>query len=257
MKSMYFLTAATAAVVLAATSTSAIASEMDDRIESSFTQSFVYKKYLKDEKIKISSNDGAVILSGSASNENNKLIAYNIVEAIPNIKSVNNRIEVTGEPNAEKSDIWIGMKVKGVLMYHRNVNAIGTDVSVKDGVVTLKGEADSQAQKELTAEYAKDIDGVKEVSNEMTIAAAPEPAQQTLIEKIDDASVTAQVGMALLAHRSTSSVSTKIETKDGEVTLTGIAKNDAEKSLVTKLVADIQGVVSVNNKMTVEEVKTN
>ncbi len=259
MKTMYFsvLTVATAAVVLAATSTPVMSAEIDDRIESSFTQSFIYKRYLKDEKIKISSREGAVILSGSVSDESGRLMAQNIAEALPNIKSVENQIEITGERPAEKSDIWISMKVKGSLMYHRNVNAMKTEVSVKDGIVTLKGEAASQAQKELTAEYAKDINGVKEVKNEMTTAAAPEPETQTMAEKIDDASVTAQVKMALLTHRSTSSITTKIATKDGDVTLTGIAKNDAEKSLVTKLVAGIQGVVSVNNLMTVEEVKTN
>lgn len=254
MKAMYFLTVATAAVVVA-TSMPVIAAEMDDRIESSFKQSFIYKKYLKDENIKISSREGAVILSGSVSGESDKLIAQNIAEALPDIKSVDNRIEVTENPPAEKSDIWISMKVKGALMYHRNVNAIKTEVSVKDGIVTLKGEADSQAQKELTTEYAKDIDGVKDVSNEMKIAATPKPETQTMAEKIDDASVTAQVRMALLTHHSTRYVNTKIVTKDGEVTLTGIAKNDAEKSLFTKIVSDIQGVVSVKNQMTVEEVK--
>uniref|UniRef100_UPI0040579A41 BON domain-containing protein n=1 Tax=Candidatus Electronema sp. TaxID=2698783 RepID=UPI0040579A41 len=259
MKTMYFsvLTVAAAAVVMVATSTPAMSTEMDDRIESSFKQSFIYKRYLKDEKIKISSKEGAVILSGSVSDESGRLMAQNIAEALPNIKSVENHIEITGERPAEKSDIWIGMKVKVALMYHRNVNAMKTEVSVKDGIVTLKGEASSQAQKELTSEYAKDINGVKEVKNEMTTAAAPEPETQTITEKIDDASVTAQVKMALLTHHSTSSITTKIATKDGEVTLTGIAKNDAEKSLVTKLVAGIQGVVSVNNLMTVEEVKTN
>jgi hypothetical protein len=35
------------------------------------------------------------------------------------------------------------------------------------------------------------------------------------------------------------------------VTLSGIAKNDAEKSLVTKLVTDINGVTSVINNMTI------
>ncbi len=257
MKTMYVtvLTATALTVALLATSIPAIASEIDDRIESMFEKSFIYKTYLKDENVKISSSDGAVTLSGSVSGENDKLLAYNIVEALPDIKSVDNRIEITGEPHDEKSDIWIGMKVKGVLMYHSNVNAIGTDVSVKEGIVTLKGEADSQAQKELTSEYAKDIDGVKEVSNEMTIAAAPEPAQQTLGEKIDDASVTAQVRMALLTHHSTRYVNTKIVTNDGEVTLTGITKNDAEKSLFTKIVSDIQGVSSVKNEMTVEKVE--
>jgi osmotically-inducible protein OsmY len=44
---------------------------------------------------------------------------------------------------------------------------------------------------------------------------------------------------------------TGVETTYGVVTLTGVAKNDAEKSLVTKLVTDINGVVSVNNNMTI------
>ncbi len=35
------------------------------------------------------------------------------------------------------------------------------------------------------------------------------------------------------------------------MTLTGVAKNDAEKSLVTKLVTDIDGVVNVVNNMTI------
>ena len=56
---------------------------------------------------------------------------------------------------------------------------------------------------------------------------------------------------SLLSHRSTSALKTKVSTTDGVVTLTGIAKNAAEKSLVTKLVTDIDGVTSVVNDMTI------
>ncbi len=122
--------------------------------------------------------------------------------------------------------------------------------------MTLKGEAASAAQKDLTAEYAKDIEGVKEVKNEMTVAATPEQPERTKGQKIDDASVTAQIKTALSNHRSTSAMKTKVETRNGEVTLSGIAKNAAEKALVTKLVTDIRGVTSVKNEMTVEEPKT-
>jgi len=139
-----------------------------------------------------------------------------------------------------------------VLMFHRQTNASGTSVEVLDGIVTLKGEASSTAQKELTTEYASDIEGVKSVKNEMTVAAAPKPAERTAGQKMDDASITAQVKTALSTHRSTSALKTKVETRNGEVTLTGIAKNEAEKSLVTKLVNDIQGVTSVKNQMTIE-----
>jgi osmotically-inducible protein OsmY len=71
-------------------------------------------------------------------------------------------------------------------------------------------------------------------------------------EKIDDASITAQVKMALLNHSSTSALETKVETTNGVVTLSGKARNAAEKDLVTKLVKDINGVKSVKNRMTVE-----
>ena len=62
--------------------------------------------------------------------------------------------------------------------------------------------------------------------------------------------------MALLTHRSTSALKTKVETREGEVTLSGMAKNAAEKSLVTKLVTDIHGVTGVNNQMTIGEAGT-
>jgi hyperosmotically inducible protein len=122
---------------------------------------------------------------------------------------------------------------------------------VKDGVVSLRGEASSLAQKELTTEYASDVEGVKEVKNEMTVAKASTQPTRTIGEKVDDASITAQVKSSLMSHRSTSALKTKVETTDGVVTLSGIAKNAAEKSLVTKLVNDINGVTSVINNMTI------
>jgi osmotically-inducible protein OsmY len=141
--------------------------------------------------------------------------------------------------------------VKSALLFHRNVSATGTDVYVKNGVVTLQGEASSLAEKELTTEYAKDIDNVKEVKNNMTIAKTPAIPSETVGDKIDDASITAEVKSSLLSHHSTSALKTSVETTDGVVTLTGIAKNAAEKTLVTKLVTDINGVNSVINNMTI------
>jgi osmotically-inducible protein OsmY len=250
---MYSLVLKAAAVAVLVTCASVRASETDDRIESSFKKSYVYQTYLKDEHIKINSKDGAVILSGSVANETHKPMAEDTAEALPGVKSVDNRIEVTGDRPAENSDTWISMKVKSALLYHRNVSGTKTEVSVTDGVVTLKGEAASQAQKDLTTEYAKDVEGVKDVKNEMTVAKTPKKPEETVGEKIDDASITAQVKMALLSHRSTSVLNTKVETKDGVVILGGKAKNTAEKDLVTKLVSDIDGVKSVANNMSVEE----
>ena len=243
------LLAATSALLL--TSPSLRASDTDSRIESSAAKSYVFKTYLKNDSIKTESKDGVVTLTGTVAEASHKSLAQDTVESLPGVKSVDNRLKVKGESPAEHSDTWIGMKVKTALLFHRNVSASGTDVYVKDGVVTLQGEASSLAQKELTTEYAKDIDNVKEVKNEMTIAKTPAIPSETIGDKIDDASITAQVKSSLLTHHSTSALKTSVSTTDGVVTLSGIAKNDAEKSLVTKLVTDIKGVNSVINNMTI------
>ncbi len=89
----------------------------------------------------------------------------------------------------------------------------------------------------------------------MTVAKAPKKTPRTMGEKIDDASITAQVRLSLLNHRSTSVLSTSVESKNGVVTVGGKARNAAEKDLVEKLVNDVNGVNSVVNRMTVESSK--
>jgi hyperosmotically inducible protein len=228
------------------------AGQTDNRIEASAKKSYVFKTYLKDDSIITESKDGAVTLKGTVAESSHKSLAQDTVEGLPGVKSVDNQLKVQGEIPAEHSDGWLSTKVKSTLLFHRNVSAGGTDVHVKNGVVSLRGEASSQAQKELTGEYAKDTEGVNEVKNEMTVAKTPAWPSETIGERIDDASVTAQVKSSLLSHRSTSALKTKVATKDGVVTLSGNAKNAAEKALVTKLVTDINGVNNVINNMTIE-----
>lgn len=56
---------------------------------------------------------------------------------------------------------------------------------VKRRTVTLRGEADSDAQRDLTTEYAMDVDGVETVNNEMTVSdpAAEKPDDKTMAKK--------------------------------------------------------------------------
>jgi hyperosmotically inducible periplasmic protein len=138
-------------------------------------------------------------------------------------------------------------------LFHRNVSGMKTQVFVNEGIATLKGEAETQAQKDLTGEYAKDVAGIKDVKNEMTIAKVSSEPKQTLGEKIDDASITAQVKMAFLLHHSTSAFKTKVETSDGTVTLSGNVSNGAAKDMATKVANDVNGVTNVVNNMMVAE----
>ena len=229
------------------------ASETDDRIESSAKQSYVFQTYLRGDDVQFTSKEGVVVLTGTVSEESHKTLAQDTVANLPGVKSVENKLEIKGEGPAVHSDGWLATKVKTSLLYHRSVSGLATEVDVKEGVVTLRGEAASQEQQDLTTEYAKDVDGVKTVKNEMTISKTPlKPKEKTIGEKVDDASITALAKSTLLYHRSTSGLKIKVETNDGVVTLSGKAKNTAEKDLAAKYVNDVNGVKSVNNQMTIE-----
>jgi hyperosmotically inducible protein len=255
MKPAFALFPVLTVALLLASAPAHASSKTDNRIEASAKNSYVFQKYLKGDDINIRSKDGVVTLTGSVLEESHKSLARETVAELPGVKKVDNQLEVKGDRPAVNSDIWIGTKVKSTLLFHRNVNALKTEVSVKDAIVTLRGDATSQAQKELTTEYAKDVEGVKDVKNEMTVSGVSPKKHETVGDKIDDASITAQVKITLLSHRSTSAVNTKVKTKNGVVTVSGNAGNAAEKDLVTKFASDVNGVKSVKNRMTVPKSK--
>ncbi len=252
MKTVYILALIVAAAVLFVTSIPLQASKTDDRIAASAKDSYVFKTYLKSDAITIQSKDGVVTLTGTVSEESHKSMAEETVESLPGVKSVNNQLSVTGSPASANSDAWLAERVRGTLLFHRSVSYVNTNVSVTDGKVTLRGEASSEAQKQLTTEYAKDVSGVKDVDNQMTVGKAPATSHRSVDEKIDDASITTQVRMSLLFHHGTDVFDTKVSTHQGVVTLSGSAKNQAEIDLATKRVSDVHGVKSVNNQMTIE-----
>ena len=250
---MYFMSVLMPAVVILILNLPLYASETDNRIESATENSFVFKTYLKDDDIKVESKDGIVTLAGSVTDESHKSLAQETVAGLPEVKRVDNRLVV--ENRAQDPDAWLSTKVKTSLLFHKNVSSLHTDVDVREGIAILRGEAESEAQKELTTQYVKEVEGVKDVKNEMVVSNNSKKPNESLGETIDDASITAQVKTTLLFHKATSAINTKVETNNGVVTLKGKARNNAEKDLVSKLVEDIHGVKNVVNKMTIEQSK--
>jgi hyperosmotically inducible protein len=288
MKAIHSVALMAAALALLVISVPVYASNMDDGIESSARESYNFKTYLKDDAIKIESKDGVVTLTGTVAQEPHKALAQETVASLPGVKSVDNRLELKGEPAAGSADALVSARVKLELLSHRNLSATKTDVDVKDGIVTLRGEATSPAQIDLTTEYIRDVEGVKDVKNDMTVSGVQRPpAEKTMgekagdvgekagdvgrkigdtasdvgkkigdtasnvVESIDDASITALVKATLLYHRSTSALNTTVEARDGVVKLGGTARNASEKELATKYVKDVYGVKSVVNNMAV------
>ncbi|MEK7775009.1 MAG: BON domain-containing protein [Candidatus Zixiibacteriota bacterium] len=246
------LIATAVAVLLLVTSAPLQASNADGRITSSAEKSYVFKSYLKNDAIKVQSKDGVVTLTGTVSRESHKAMAEETVIGLPSVKSVSNQLIVTAAPTSANSDLWLTERVKNTLLIHRSVSFANSDVTVIEGKVTLRGEASSEAQKQLSTEYASDVLGVKDVDNQMTVSKFPAKSYRTKDQKVDDASITTQVMMSMRYHHGMDVFDTKVSTHKGVVTLGGTALNQAEIDLATKRVSDIHGVKRVNNHMTID-----
>ncbi len=221
--------------------------DTDHRIEVAAKGSYNFHVVLQD-KVKADADNGIVTLKGTVEDKDQKALAEDTVSDLPGVVRVDNEITVEGgEP--EHSDGWIAFKIRSLLLVRANVSATNTHVDVQGGAVTLTGTADTVAQKELTEEYAKEVDGVQSVTDNISVNPTPN-AGPTMRDEVDDASITTQVKLALLGNRATSAINTKVKTEGGVVTLSGEADNAAARELATRLAQRVRGVVSVNNGMT-------
>jgi hyperosmotically inducible protein len=69
------------------------------------------------------------------------------------------------------ADKELAGRVKSALVAERNLNAHGIDVTVKDGVVTLFGTAETRLRRDMAEKIAARVDGVKSVENKLAIVA--------------------------------------------------------------------------------------
>jgi hyperosmotically inducible protein len=222
--------------------------QTDRKIEDAAKASYNFRTVLE-EHVTVKSDEGVVTLTGTVADAEDKALAEDTVANLPGVLSVKNEIEVEAK-YPEHSDNWMALKIRSRLLVRAHVSVANTQVAVTEGHVVLTGTAKNSAQKELTEAYAKDITGVKSVQNDLVVK--DDTMTETIGEKIDDASITTQVKFALISHKSTNALKTKVVTTDGVVHITGEAKSDAEKSLVSKLAQDVRGTKSVTNDMIVK-----
>lgn len=269
-----------AAVILLVANVPVNATPTDDIIETAAKESYIFKNFLQDDSIVVESKEGIVTLTGSVAEESHKALAQEIVESIVGVVVVDNQLQIK-TAIVQSLDAVIFSRVRLTLMSHRSLSGVDASFIVEDGIVSISGMALNTAQIDLTTEYIKDVEGVKDVKNDMAVINEQPEVAKTLGEKvgdagkkigdkldvvgrkigektsdvaelIDDGSITAMVKAALMYHRSTSALSTRVVTFDGVVTLSGTAKNESARELATKVAQDVRGVRSVVNTMGLE-----
>jgi osmotically-inducible protein OsmY len=145
--------------------------------------------------------------------------------------------------NRGPDDATLTTNVKSKLSADSTVPASAINVSAKDGAVTLSGAVNTEAEKAKAEQVAKGVEGVKSVTNSLTV----KPPVQASVPVGPDEQIKQNV-MANLTKYGVTGVTAEVN--NGEVTLKGEIQRaklqDAMKA------ANEANPKRVNNQMTVK-----
>ncbi len=152
---------------------------------------------------------------------------------------------------AEKSagehvdDSTMTARVKMALLEESASDAIDINVETSMGVVQLAGFVDSEKVKSKAGQIAKDVDGVRDVSNRLTVKSGSRSAGRTL----DDMTLAAKVKLELVEDKRTNAGRINVEVRSAVVELSGFVDSYAERDAAVELVSGIDGVSRVLNSI--------
>lgn len=154
--------------------------------------------------------------------------------------AVSGLLMVSCKGKVKDSDIQMAIDEKS-----KTITGLGTATSsVKDGVVTLSGEVTDETARVAYESAIKTIPGVKNVVNNITVAAPPPAVQEPVVISPDETLRNA-VNEAIKAY-----AGVKAEVKDGVVTLTGNIKKAELQVLMPALHA--LKPKKIENKLTIK-----
>lgn len=146
-------------------------------------------------------------------------------------------------------DSVITTKVKSALFADPEIKSFEINVETRKGDVQLSGFVDNQANVDRALDIARRVEGVKNVTNHMTLKGAAPSSAGNLI---DDSIITTKIKSAFLADAEIKGLDISVVTHKGEVQLSGFA-TAAQIERALQLAGRVDGVKNVINKMSVKK----
>lgn len=234
---------------------------MTNKVKSAFSLS----KRLSAYEINIEAKDGVVTLTGQVPSDVDKELAGNVAKDIPDVKTVENQIQVNSGIKPSESSVREGMRVADLeiranlnerLMSSQGLQGQSIQANVQDRIVTLTGRVETPAQKAGAEQVASSVPNVVSVVNNLEVS-NPAAAQNETPGEPEGASrdkdLANRVLFALFKERENfaDAGAIKVAGRNNAVTLTGSVASKAERALAQRIAQDVDGVKNVSNQLTV------
>ena len=223
---------------------------------------YALNRHLNPFDIKVDVENGRATLSGSVESEVERDLAEQLALGIEGVNKVDNQLLVDPRASTQSGnrpslaqrfdDATLAATVKSRLLWNSNTDGLDIQVKARDGEVTLTGNAETPAAKELAGALAANTEGVREVFNHLSVSRTDSAAEQAqnaaanASEAISDAWITSKVKSSFLYSRNLDGLRIAVATEDGLVSLSGTVLSDAEKQLAVETARNIRGVRGVD-----------
>ncbi|HEY7057677.1 MAG TPA: BON domain-containing protein [Vicinamibacterales bacterium] len=190
--------------------------------------------------IGVSSDNGVVTLRGNIRSYAEKQAAERTALRVFGVKAVANDLAVRLPTAFERTDTEIAQAAVAALKWNSVIPAARLTVSVSDGWITLKGNAEWQYQKDAAARCVRDLFGVKGVTN--SIAVLPQVKPIDVRDKIEAAfKRSAEVDARRI----------NVNATDGKVILSGTVRSYTERREAERAAWAAPGVTQVEDHLTI------
>jgi len=180
---------------------------------------------------------GVVSLTGFVGSYAQKWAAEHAAALVAGIKDVRNYLDVLRPDDAE--DPRIRRAARHALEWDARVPD-GVHAEVTDGVVRLRGVVERFSEREAAEEAVRNLIGVRDVVNEIRVAAAPPRGE-----------LEADIMAAIRRRFGTDGHRISIATMEGAATLSGVVPTFAMLEDIERTVRSIPGVTRIDNQLLV------
>jgi hyperosmotically inducible protein len=149
----------------------------------------------------------------------------------------------------EIDDSVVTTRVKSALLADPDIKSFDFKVETRKGEVQLSGFVDNQAQIDRATAVIRGVAGVKNIENKLSLKGEA----TTVGNKVDDGIITSKVKAALLADVNIKSLDIAVETRKGEVQLSGFVDNQSQIERAIETARGIEGVRNVRNEMSIKK----
>jgi osmotically-inducible protein OsmY len=213
----------------------------DAELQRDVMNELTWEPSINAENIGVAAKDGVVTLNGSVDSFAEKWAAERATKRVAGVKAFAENIEVRLPSYSRRTDADIAHTVANVLEWNVDVPHEQIKIMVQDGWVTLSGEVEWLYEKNAAYDAVRSLTGVRAVTNQIVVK--PRMVSSEVKTRIQEAF---QRNAGLDAQK------IKVQTRDGQVVLTGTVRSWAEREEAERAACAAPSVCEVLNELAVK-----